>query len=144
MKCKKIDSARGVYEILVEFQDVFPHLMEKISSLEDYAEKLYQYAEVYIGIKNENTFGVLIFYANDKKTQTAYISLIGVKEQYRHQRLGEWLLETCISKSRDAGMKTLKLEVDLDNANGKQFYERNGFVYGEDTGRDSIYMEISI
>lgn len=144
MECKKIDSAEKVYEVLVEFQEVFPHLMEKITSLEEYAKKLYTYAEVYVGIQEETTFGLLIFYANDKSTKTAYISLIGVKEEYRHQHLGEWLLEKCISVSKEAGMRQLKLEVDSDNINAKRFYKRNGFKYVEDTGRDSIYMEICI
>lgn len=141
MECKKLNSVEEIKNVLIEFQEVFPHLMEKISSIDEYASKLCTNAEVYIGKKEKDTFGVLIFYANDVKTKTAYISLIGTKAEYRRQRLGEWLLNQCISISKKRGMKYLKLEVDSDNTNAKQFYERNGFAYLEDTGRNSAYME---
>lgn len=141
MELRQLKDADKIYSALIDFQDIFPHLKDKVTNLDEYAGKLAAYAEVYVGQKEEKTFGILIFYANDRESKTAYISLIGVKKEYRYQKLGAFLLEQCMQISLQKGMKRLKLEVDLDNEVAMNFYKRKGFVIEEQASKESIYMQ---
>lgn len=141
---RKVTTEAEVLLYLKQFSDVFPHLCEKIESFEAYAAKLSQYAEVYVGTENADAFGIVVFYANDVQTKTAYISLIGIKRSAQGKGLGYWLLTKCQEVCRSRGMTTLSLEVDCDNDNAISFYQRNGFVIGTDTQRGSMYMNKSL
>lgn len=130
-----------IKEVLLMFEHVFPHLREKIPSFDEYAKKLEKFACVCICQINTETCGILVFYANDVKEKTSYISLIGVLETWQGKHVGKQLLDYCIDRSVTCGMKYLKLEVDLDNTVARKFYTRNGFHecnYASDT---SIYMK---
>lgn len=141
MQFIKINEKCAIYNLLTEFQDVFPHLMDKISNLEDYAEKLSELAYVYSAEKNGESVGILIFYANDEKSRTAYISLIGVKKGYECKGIGKELLDHCEEVSLQNDMLRLKLEVDKDNITAIKFYKKNGFVTLNETERNSFYMQ---
>ena len=136
----KIREKAEILNVLQGFSDVFPHLCEKIDSLDAYAEKLSQFAEFCIGTEDGVPFGLAVFYANDMQSKTAYISLIGVKSSHRSQGLGYWLLTNCENAARARSMTQLRLEVDLDNPTAIAFYERNGFSLCGHTQRGSMYM----
>lgn len=144
MQFIKINEKRGIYELLTEFLEIFPHLTDKISSLEEYAQKLSEYAYVYSAKENKENVGILIFYANDKQSKTAYISLIGVKKGSERKGIGKKLLEFCEKTARKCGMCVIKLEVDEDNINAVKFYKKNGFISLNETGRNSFYMQKDI
>ena len=144
MQFVKTDKKCDIYNLLMEFQEVFPHLMDKIPNLEEYAEKLSEFAYVYLAKQNNKSVGILIFYANDEESKTAYISLIGVKKGHERKGMGKELLEYCEKISRQSSMSRLKLEVDEDNVSAVKFYEKNGFRYLETTGRNSFYMQKDI
>ena len=134
----------SVYNLLLEFSEVFPHLEEKITNMDEYAEKLSEFACVYTAKKDDDNVGVLVFYANDMKTKNAYISLIGVKKDYEGMGFGKELLTFCEQISQKNGMCILKLEVDEDNTRAIRFYEKNGFVFVSETDHDSFYMQKDI
>lgn len=136
----KITEKQKILAILYDFTDIFPHLFEKIESIEQYADKLSQYANFYLGIEDDTHFGIVVFYANNTDTKTAYISLIGIKENTQKKGLGCWLLSQCEEKSRQSGMTSIMLEVDSDNESAICFYKKNGYVTGEKTLRNSMYM----
>lgn len=144
MQFIKINEKCAIYNLLTEFQDVFPHLMDKISNLEDYAEKLSELAYVYSAEKNGESVGILIFYANDSESKEAYISLIGVKKENERKGIGKALLDYCFKLSRKHGMCKIRLEVDKDNSNAIKFYKKNGFSFCNATGHNSFYMQKEI
>lgn len=141
---RKVTSESEVLSNLKYFDDIFPHLHEKIDSYEAYAEKLFRLADVYVGEENGDVFGIAVFYANDIQTRRAYISLIGVKDHAQGKGLGYWLLTQCQQVCYDRGMKHISLEVDCDNHNAISFYQRNGFELSEKTQRCSMYMNKSL
>ena len=118
----KISSKAQILGALNDFADVFPHLKEKIDSIDNYSDKLYRLANVYLGIECGEIFGMSVFYTNDQIDRTAYISLIGIKEKFRNRGFGKWLLEQSEKQAKYHGMKWLRLEVDLDNENAIHFY----------------------
>ena len=129
-----------IYDLLVSFENIFPHLTEKISSFDDYAQKLSEYAYVVEAREENESAGILVFYANDQKTKTAYISLIGVKKEKSRKGIGKALLNYCEEFSLKQGMSRLRLEVDKDNVNAIRFYEKNGFSCEGEASQDSFYM----
>ena len=125
---------------ILYFNPIFPHLKEKISSFDEYAEKLSKKANVVIEKINDEPVGLLVFYANDFETRTAFISLIGVSEKWQGKNVSAFLLEYCTEESVRRKMEFLKLEVDIDNGRAIRFYEKNGFKKCGEAGGSSIYM----
>lgn len=136
----KITDKDDVLKYLYDFSDVFPHLCEKIESMEEYAEKLSKFSNFYIASYDEEKLGLSVFYSNDKESKNAYISLIGLKEAARNKGIGSWLLKECEKVSIKDGMKTISLEVDCDNPSAIAFYKKNGYFQGDFTQRNSMYM----
>lgn len=136
----KITDKDDVLKYLYDFSDVFPHLCEKIESMEEYAEKLSKFSNFYIASYDEEKLGLAVFYSNDKESKNAYISLIGLKKAARNKGIGSWLLKECEKVSIKDGMKTISLEVDCDNPSAIAFYKKNGYTEGKFTERNSKYM----
>lgn len=136
----KITDIEHVSRTLYDFLDIFPHLCEKIESIESYAKKLSEYANFYVGVENDNVFGLSVFYSNDQKDKKAYISLIGVKKSVRGKGLGGWLLEQSEVRALEDGMEEMLLEVDCDNESAIRFYQSRGYVISGTTQRNSMYM----
>lgn len=144
MNYTRISDKNSIQNLLKEFLPVFPNLEEKIGSLDEYAQKLSEFAYVFSITDNVESKGILVFYANNIQNRTAYISLIGVKKEYERQGLGKALLTYCEEVSRECGMCKLKLEVDDNNTNAIKFYEKNGFKFSDTTERNSFYMQKNI
>lgn len=133
----KVNDSSEIYTLLCQFQTVFPHLSEKIESLEVYAEKLSRCALCYKCVLEKKAVGILIFYANDLITRTAYISLIGILPEWQGKGLGQNLLDYCIAVSLTQGMKILQLEVDDDNTVAIRFYQKHGFIIQKNKSTNS-------
>lgn len=127
-----------------EFLPIFPHLTEKVESIDSFCEKLSKFANFYVGVKDKTVFGIAVFYSNDKENKNGYITLIGLKPEYRGTGLGVRLLEKCENTAKQDGMNRMLLEVDNDNASAISFYKKNGYAEKELTQRSSMYMQKEI
>lgn len=123
---KKLDDFDEIYAVLTAFSDVFPHLCKRVS-IKDFSKKLSEYAEVYLQSFNGEAVGFLAFYANNKESLTAFITLIGVKEKFRNKHYGSYLLELCEKESLKNGFNKIQLEVGRSKKTAINFYIRNGF-----------------
>ena len=141
MEYIRICDKNHILNLLKDFSSVFPHLKEKITSLDEYAQKLSEYSYVYVAKEDGLIVGILVFYANDKDNKTAYISLMGVQKGYERMGIGKKLLEFCEKKSSECEMYVVKLEVDEDNINAIKFYQKNGYALLDKTHRGSFYMQ---
>ncbi len=137
----KITEYGEIEKYINEFLPVFPHLTEKVESIEVFCEKLSRYANFYIGLKGGEVFGIAVFYSNDMQSKNGYITLIGLKPEYRGMGLGVLLLEKCEQTAKQDGMKKMLLEVDNDNSAAISFYKKNGYNQKELTQRSSMYMQ---
>lgn len=144
MRYIRLTKKGDIYSLLTEFLDIFPRLTDKISNIDEYAEKLRDFANVYVAKNNSENVGILVFYANDKESKEAYISLIGVKRGNTRNGIGKELLGCCNEISRKCGMSKIKLEVDQDNMNAIKFYKKNGFSFVSRSERNSFYMQREI
>lgn len=144
MEYVRITTKEAILRTLSDFSDVFPHLGEKIESMDAYAEKLARFAQCWLGQENGTAVGLVIFYANDPDSKMAYITLIGVKPAFQGKGLGCRLLAKCEETAKELGMTRLSLEVDCDNPQAQRFYQQNGFSFSGNTERNSMYLCKSI
>lgn len=136
---EKLKTPDEVHSALNAFEVCFPHLKEKVSDMWQFACKLSQKAEVYVGYDGERLVGISCFYCNDADTKTGYITLIGVLPDFRGAGYGKGVLDFTACVMRENGMKSVRLEVDNDNIGAQKFYLRQGFVM-EAQKESSSYM----
>lgn len=137
----QITDSAAICQLLYQFDCVFPHLKEKVSDYQEYAEKLKKYAVVCTAQENGVVCGLLVVYVNDLCTKAGYISLVGLLPQWQGRNLGQLLMDYCADAAQARGMETLRLEVDLDNDRAIRFYERLGFVPWGEKKESSMHME---
>ena len=136
----RLQTYNEIRDVIYAFDEVFePSLSERLSDLDVYAEKLYNNAIVFVA-KTEKVLGFIAFYANDRKTNTAYLTQIAVQPTTRNRRVGKGLLNKCFEVSKNKDMSLLKLEVYKDNNKAIRFYERNGFEFCGEASTGSMYM----
>ncbi|MVP00667.1 GNAT family N-acetyltransferase [Paenibacillus lutrae] len=124
----RITAVAEITEILKYFNDYFPRSIEsRVGNLVLYAEKLAAHAYIYVTKATGLISGVVIFYANDLLSKIAYLTVIAVSVEYRHQGVGSLLLQQCCALSRSCGMTQMKLEVDKSNTKAIAHYEHHGF-----------------
>lgn len=136
-ECKTYEQKKDVWEL---FFRMFPEGSHGIKNVTEYIEKVSKYAQVIVACKDDQLIGFIAFYANDFKTQTAYVTQFLVDQKYRNQGVGKKLLSECEVECKKKEFLCLRLEVGKDNENASSFYEHCGFI--RDTATDkSIYME---
>lgn len=89
---------------------------------------------------SEECIGMLAMYANDQQSKEAYISLIGIENEYQGYHLGEILLELAIIYAKKVGMSSIKLEVNSKNEKAIKFYKKNGFNFWKKASEKTEYL----
>jgi ribosomal protein S18 acetylase RimI-like enzyme len=123
-----------------------PPLSARTSPAE-FAKKILAYGSAIMAFaENHREAGLVAFYANDRNTQVAYITLVAVTPEFRAKGLGRQLVEMAITESRSEGMVLMRLEVYHDNNPAIALYKRCGFLEcdePEGVSREdkSIFME---
>jgi len=130
-----------IHELLLKFDDVLPHLKEKVSDYGTFSEKLAKYANVLCAVDSEEICGFVVFYANDEVTHTAFITLLACARGHQGRGLGRYLMEQACGQAFLSGMTKMRLEVDLDNTGAIAFYTKLGFVQAGEKMPCSMYME---
>ena len=125
-----IQSMRKKEDILNVFS-FFEHRFVSLSRGKEYCEALakkYEENARLLVLNCDGEFAAFAaFYCNDTKNKTAFLSLIGVREQFEGNGFGGILLDNVISVSREKGMRTLNLEVRKNNEGAISLYQQKGF-----------------
>ena len=120
---------------LKEAFNTFKHCFTMFD-FDTYLEKIYQNAYTYVAKIEDEIVGIIIFYANDFDTKTAFITLIEVNQAYRKHHIGKALMGECFSISKSLGMQKINLEVAKDNEGAIVFYKKLHFgTIGENNDR---------
>ena len=141
---EKVQGSESIKEKLFEFMDCFPGLKNRIDNISEYSDKLSDNANVSVLQFDSDPVGIACFYDNDKNTFIGYISLIGIKSEYRKKGFGKVLMGHVLEESKANGMKTVRLEVDDRNRDAISFYKKYGFVTVGKARENSSYMQIEI
>lgn len=132
MEIIKVVDAEDILGLLLELEPEMPRLIQKVGNLSLYAQKLAEQACCIVLKNNEENLGTVIFYQNDLKSYVGFITLIIVKEKYRGLKLGRLLLEEAFKEMRSNHMKTVRLAIDRNNTNAREFYYHMGFCKDEE------------
>lgn len=126
---------------LCNLENVLPRkLADGGVEIENYARKLYQYANIFC-CRNERRkiIALAAFYSNDQKTYIAFLSFIAVDVLYQRKKIGEKLLQICEKYALQVGMKSIRLEVLKENQKAQKFYRYLGYSEFE-TLKESLIM----
>lgn len=74
-------------------------------------QKIVNYGKVYVICVDEKPVALIAFYDNDLQNKNAFVTLVGVKTEYRCRHLGAQLLALCENDAKNVGMKSISLEV---------------------------------
>lgn len=100
-------------------------ILNRVNS-KDFFNKLSKSA-IIIYASQIDILAYVAFYANDKKSKQAYITVIAVKPEMQNCGIGKNLLNECIYVSCRYGMNKIALKVDKDNENAIKFYSKSNF-----------------
>ena len=111
------------------------------SNYEKFLAKIDKFA-VFLGAYTETKeiAGYSAFYANDKESRTAFITLFCARKEMQRMHLGSGLMDATIEESRRRGMKLIRLEVLKRDEGAIAFYKRCGFAITGEAGEASYYM----
>lgn len=136
---RKIVDTQEIKEYLCFFNSILPNLKNRVS-IDKYAKKLADNAEVYIMIENGKDIGILVFYANDFVNSNAYLTIIGISKDFQNKHYGHKLLSFCELECYKKKMKVIRLEVRKERKYAIRFYLNNGFsIY--DKNEEFLYMQ---
>jgi len=94
--------------------------------------------------QNETSVGYAAMYANDKVSQTAYISLLCVKKESQGKHIGSMMISRCLEIAKKNSMKEIKLEVLNANEQAISFYTHLGFEFAGFSSEESSFMRRSV
>ena len=137
----RITKAEEIESLVNEFLPTLPHLLKKIDSVSEFAEKLSKFAWVVVVKKKNENASMMVFYSNDLETKCGYFTLLATKPESRRQGLIKSLFEFGFNQMKKDGMKKARLEVDSDNTRARNLYEKMGFLFECESDRNSIYMK---
>ena len=85
MRIVKLESKDKILGFLERYNASTPRkLSDRVSNLEDYAEKLNEFARNYTICLESEPVGFFSFYDNDISKKMAYLTLIAVDERYQN------------------------------------------------------------
>ena len=112
----------------------------------DYGEKLFNFSVRFEVWDEEELSGLIAAYCNDRATNVAYISHVGISNRYRNKGLGASLLKYSIESIKSLAFKTIKLEVDAQNTIALKIYAQAGFTVDKtnDENKDNISLTLEL
>ena len=122
----------------------FPKGLTIRDNYEEIFEKIDRYAEFFAAYHGEAIAGYAAMYANNDREKIAYITMIGVKEEFQRHHIGSGLIEKCIERARENGMTKIRLEVLNTNEKAILFYKRYHFHVEKVCSSESMYMLLTL
>ncbi|OLC69898.1 MAG: hypothetical protein AUH79_00685 [Betaproteobacteria bacterium 13_1_40CM_4_64_4] len=123
-------------------RDFSPKLSLKVN-IDEYSKKITTRAKTFEAWSGRALVGLVAAYMNDPSTRTGFITSVSVVKEFMGRGIASSLLERCLNRSREQGMKTLRLEVSLDSREAIHLYKHFGFSEIVRKG-ETMSMELEI
>ena len=145
---RKEYSRTRLITLITELDTSYIPPISSITDIGTYCDKLITYAELFIAKQKEDDFGFIAVYANNQEKHRAFISSIGIKQDFRRHGIGALLINRAVEVARKQGMREIRLEVNRHNDAALSFYHKYGFskipCSVQDKGQDSMILEMKI
>lgn len=109
---------RSIKDCLI-MGDIIPGVEEKDFQQNDYL--------LYCILQNDNLIGFLSIYLKYQQKDTAYLSVLYIKEANRKDGIGAEIVEALALDLKAAQYKTIRTHCSLRNAMALRFWVKNGF-----------------
>ena len=128
-----------LYNFLKDIDEDFTPCLSSKVDLELFVEKIQNYAELVV---DETVIlrGLVVLYCNDFSNYKAYISLVGIRREFRGMGIARRLMIKAIQKAKDNGMKIIGIH--SNNVIALNLYKSLGFVTKEFGERE--YLELKL
>lgn len=107
----------------------------KLENFNNYINKVETHAKMISFVdsnkKIQEVYGFCIYYCNDYKNLTGFITLIIINKNHRNKGYGEKLLNYVIKDIKNNGFNKLSLNVNKYNKKAIKLYKKKGFVETE-------------
>lgn len=134
-------SEEKLYNVLYKIEKQWTNGMANDSvSLMEYAEKIYRNAIILGAVEKDEIVGICAAYVNNKENQQAYLTYIALMMSFANKGLGTELLHIMENTAIEAGMKSMKLEVNKRNYDALRFYKKNRYNITAEKNDDSYFM----
>lgn len=124
---EKSDSQGRILEFLLSVECEFTPVLSERINVADYAKKMAARANNIFLVMGKCDVGHAAYYSNDLQKETAFLTSICVKQEFRRSGLAAILLEEVFHGAIRDGMQQLALEVDVGNRAAVRFYSKYGF-----------------
>lgn len=119
-----------------------PRLSLKIN-IEEYSRKISVRAMTFEAWAGTALVGLVAAYLNDRVDRIGFITNMSVAKDFMGRGIATELLDHCLGRSLQEGMKVVRLEVNAESHEAIGLYRSSGFSEIERRG-DTVFMEIAI
>lgn len=123
---KRIREEERIADFLRSCDEEFIPTLSLRINIESYAKKLFQYAQVYCLVSENQIFGMCAIYLNN--VTEGFITSFNVSKQSQNKGYGKILLQHVLYEAKQQNYTTITLEVDKNNVKAITFYKKNSFV----------------
>lgn len=118
---------RALYEFIDRENRLLPEALMAESAIDAYLGKVIAHGECLLHIKGGVIIGALLGYCNAPDRSLAYVSLLLVSRDARHQGLGQSMMQSFAEVAQRRGFGRIQLEVSRNNRSAVRFYSNLGF-----------------
>ena len=139
-KIKNRINTASLEKLMTFFHEVdnlfVPPLRTHVNSIDEYAIKLKDNADVFEAWSGDELIGIAAVYLNNNATKVGFITSVVVLKEYQKLGIARVLIRIAIEYAKKKGFKRLELEVNKDNERAYNLYSEFGFtVEVTDNGR---------
>lgn len=131
-----------IRELIYKFDKVFINSVTQNDNFLNTLDKIVNHGIVLCAIQKEQIVGYCAFYMNDFESNTIYISLLAVDDNWQGKHIGTNIIDYIKKLGRINGFEKIRLEVKNNNNKGIKFYRNNNFNVEGEASEDSNYMEL--
>lgn len=128
-----------LYNFLKDIDEDFSPCLSSKVDFEEFVLKIQNHAELIVD-KAVILRGLVVLYCNDVSNYKAYISLVGIRREFRGMGIARKLMIEAIQKAKDNGMKIIGIH--SNNVVALNLYKSLGFVTKEFGERE--YLELKL
>lgn len=124
-------------------QNEIAETIQKQYDIDQYVDKIVEFATVIPYYNASFLNGFIAFYANDTLKNDAFLTILIIDRRCKGQGLGKLLLQSSIQDLQHKGFQNYRLEVSTNNKSAISLYESAGFLVEKET-KDHFMMNLTL
>lgn len=123
-------------------EDLFVPPLSKSLNIKDYSLKIFNKAYRVEAWYDGQLIGLVALYCNDFISKKSFISNVSVLKEFGRKGIAKQLLKKTITISNELGFKLIELEVNKNNINAINLYEKLNFITSKASEKLKMYLNL--